>query len=535
VQTTGIVSHALGTASAPTVTFTGDTNTGIYSPGADQVAISTNGTGRLTVSTTAVSSTLAVDHPLGAVGTPSITFTGDLNTGFWSPTADTIAVSTGGSERLRIDSSGRLGLGTSTPGAALDVVGGTAGSLNAPAVFIENNKFLTWKNTTGTWAAGAYATSGNDFLLAAANNLTFGSGSSATERVRIDSSGRVGIGTTSPDTALSVQGAAGSTQLTLTDATNATVRLGTPAASVGLLSVGSGQSLAFGTQSTPGSTYTERARIDSSGRLLVGTSSSSNVNIATFQGNSSLSTGTGIVNIALGNTSPGTTDQLGRLQFTDSGHNSAAEIVGQRDSGTWNTSTSRPTRLVFSTTADGASSPTERMRITNNGAICVGGLTGTVGTFAWISSIARSSSYAAYQARLFDTTTASVFENYNSSGTFVGGITASNTATSFPTSSDARLKINIQDANNATSILDRIRVVSHEWKDDDSTVDFGVIAQELYPVAPQAVTAGDDNEEIERVWSVDYSKLVPILVKALQESNERIETLEAEVAALKAS
>jgi hypothetical protein len=174
------------------------------------------------------------------------------------------------------------------------------------------------------------------------------------------------------------------------------------------------------------------------------------------------------------------------------------------------------------------------MRILSSGAICVGGLTGTVGTFAWISSIARSGSYSAYQARLFDTTSASIFENYNSSGTYIGGITASNTATSFPTSSDERLKTNIQDANNATSVLDQIRVVSHGWKDDESTVDFGVIAQELHPVAPQAVTAGDDGEEIKRVWSVDYSKLVPILVKALQESNERIETLEAEVAALKA-
>jgi sugar lactone lactonase YvrE len=47
VQTTGIFSHALGTATAPTVTFTGDTNTGIYSPGADQLAISTNGVQRV--------------------------------------------------------------------------------------------------------------------------------------------------------------------------------------------------------------------------------------------------------------------------------------------------------------------------------------------------------------------------------------------------------------------------------------------------------------------------------------------------------
>jgi hypothetical protein len=114
ITTTGVINPALGTAALPSVAFTGDPNTGIYSPGADQVAISTNGTGQLTVSTTAVSSTLAVDHPLGAVGTPSITFTGDLNTGIFSPAADTLAASTGGSERARIDSSGRLLVGTST-------------------------------------------------------------------------------------------------------------------------------------------------------------------------------------------------------------------------------------------------------------------------------------------------------------------------------------------------------------------------------------------------------------------------------------
>ena len=98
-----------GTAAAPSIYFKDSgTDTGIYSPGTDQVAISTGGTSRLAVSTTAVSSTLAVDHPLGAVGTPSITFTGDLNTGIWSPTADTIAFSKGGAEAMRINSAGSL-------------------------------------------------------------------------------------------------------------------------------------------------------------------------------------------------------------------------------------------------------------------------------------------------------------------------------------------------------------------------------------------------------------------------------------------
>jgi hypothetical protein len=103
-----------GTAALPSIAPIGDTNTGVFSPGADQLAISTGGTSRLAVSTTAISSTLAVDHPLGAVGTPSITFTGDLNTGIFSPAADMLAFVEGGAEAMRIDSSARLLVGQSS-------------------------------------------------------------------------------------------------------------------------------------------------------------------------------------------------------------------------------------------------------------------------------------------------------------------------------------------------------------------------------------------------------------------------------------
>jgi hypothetical protein len=98
----------LGAVGTPSLTFTGDLNTGIYSPGADQVAISTGGTQRLNADTAAVTSTLPVVHPLGAVGTPSITFTGDLNTGIYSPAADTLAASIAGTEQWRLSSSGNL-------------------------------------------------------------------------------------------------------------------------------------------------------------------------------------------------------------------------------------------------------------------------------------------------------------------------------------------------------------------------------------------------------------------------------------------
>jgi len=97
-----------GTAAAPGLAFTSDLNTGLFRVGADQVAITTGGTSRLAVSTTAVSSTLPVDHPLGAVGTPSLTFTGDLNTGLFSPGSDTVALVTGGVQRVSVDSTGTI-------------------------------------------------------------------------------------------------------------------------------------------------------------------------------------------------------------------------------------------------------------------------------------------------------------------------------------------------------------------------------------------------------------------------------------------
>jgi len=112
------------------------------------------------------------------------------------------------------------------------------------------------------------------------------------------------------------------------------------------------------------------------------------------------------------------------------------------------------------------------------------------------------------------------------SGTYVGGMEYTNTATIFATSSDVRMKKDIVDAPDTSAKIDQIRIVSHGWKHDEEIVEFGVIAQELYSVAPQAVIKGDDTDEIKKPWSVDYSKLVPMMIKEIQ-------SLKAEVATLK--
>jgi hypothetical protein len=146
-----------GTAAAPAFYFKDSgTDTGIYSPGADQVGISTGGTLRFSISTTATTSTLAIVHPLGAVGTPSITFTGDLNTGIYSSGADALDFATGGTRRVGIASTGDVTVygGNVTLNAQSDLRFADSDSSNwvafqAPATVASN---VTWTlpSTDGT-------------------------------------------------------------------------------------------------------------------------------------------------------------------------------------------------------------------------------------------------------------------------------------------------------------------------------------------------------------------------------------------------
>jgi hypothetical protein len=145
-----------GTASAPSVSFSGDTNTGMLSAGADQIGWSTGGTQRLLLSNTALTPTVPVLAPAGSAAAPSLSFSGDTNTGLFSAAADTVGWAVNGTERARLTATGlRLGNAGSNPGAALDVRGeGVPDAVASVTRSSEDNggPFLRLRKSRGTTA-----------------------------------------------------------------------------------------------------------------------------------------------------------------------------------------------------------------------------------------------------------------------------------------------------------------------------------------------------------------------------------------------
>lgn len=101
------------------------------------------------------------------------------------------------------------------------------------------------------------------------------------------------------------------------------------------------------------------------------------------------------------------------------------------------------------------------------------------------------------------------------------------TAVRYNTTSDIRLKKNFKSAPSARKVIDCIKVESYDWKESNEHVEHGFVAQRLNECAPYAVSSSDDPKHI---WGVDPSKLVPALIKYVQEQDARISRLEADAA-----
>jgi len=326
LSATGVATFSAGSAAAPAITTTGDTNTGIFFPAADTISFSEGGAESMRITSagdvgigtttpdiigygagnttlgTKASATFVPNIQIGTVGVAAATTTilGDHNfyglNGGSSVVARSIIRSRldgaidatnisflnyiGGAatERMRLDSSGNLGIGTTSPAYKLDVKGVAAVSSGADS----GGYRLLYSGANAlsrSWILRNDVNAYGDFTIATSTTQT---GSTFTDRLVINNSGNVGIGTTSPLALLSLGSLVAAQKFLLYDAGNFSkygfgiqtneFRQFYPSDAV----------LTFGTISiADGSTFTERARITSGGYFKAS-------NAGTYQG----STGT---------------------------------------------------------------------------------------------------------------------------------------------------------------------------------------------------------------------------------------------------
>ena len=320
-----------------------------------------------------------------------------------------------------------------------------------------------------------------------------------TEKVRIESGGNVGIGTSSPTQKLEVQGA------------NPVIRVNDTASSY-----------SYGQQVTSSAwriydynAAAERMRIDSSGNVGIGTSSPQRP-LHVFYNSSNVGAYTAILQGATGGYGAGVSFQS---QLTGGALAEMARITADGE-GAWNTTASnQDAGLRFYTALDGTVA--KKMTLDASGNLLVG--TTNVGASSKLTVDATSTNGLA----VVDTgnTSGRDYATFISNGATCGSISRVGTTSAvlYNTSSDARLKHGIIDAPEASSLIDAIQVRSFKWNADNSEQRYGFIAQELLEVAPEAVSVPKDPED---TMGVDYSKLVPMLVKELQSVRARLAQLE---------
>lgn len=303
----------------------------------------------------------------GSAAAPTLAHSGDTNTGMFFPAADTIAFSEGGVEAMRLDSAGNVGIGTTSPSRKLTI---NENSGDAISVRSADTNFSSIGIGVSTGSAITYIQSTNSGS-GTIQPLTFWTG--ASERARITSAGNVGIGTTSPgnfsgvsfgDSILDVNGAI----QVRGDATNgvAIFQLGGDTFRKAIIysSVGTDTPyLAFGVATSGSSSFvSEYARITAAGDMGVGTTSpASRLDVTGAFGTSTTA-------FTIYNNSGASASNIARIDFrvnnTFGGNERVAAIWGLNP----NAGANNGGALVFATSANGtATTPTEKARFDQAG------------------------------------------------------------------------------------------------------------------------------------------------------------------------
>ena len=473
--------------------------------------------GNLGIGTASPARKLDVNGPIRIADSTVLEWGGTTVAINGASSTNTLTFATASTERMRLDASGNLGIGTTSTLGRLSVQTAAGSSLNVRdslAVTGVTGAMLDIWNTPAAASSVPFAIRAADFRFGTDSAGTF------VERLRIDSSGNLGVGTGAP----SSYGNTGRMVLQTSSSTDGIVATFANSGSTGagiqffqnaVSAAGIGMPAGSGGLTFAPSGTTEKMRLDTAGNLGIGVTPSvwgvaiRAIDVSTA---GAIAASSNAAEVYLNSYYNGTS-------FIYKNTAVASKYEQSLGAHKW-----------FNAPSGTAGNPitfTQAMTLDENGDLMVGTTSSTlVSGYAARLNIVYPGSTTKYGIALrpsTDTTTSIVFCRADGLA-IVGSITQTASATAYNTTSDQRLKDNIQNAPEASDLIDAIQVRSFDWKADGSHQRYGFVAQELVTVAPEAVSAPADPDEM---MAVDYSKLVPMLVKEIQSLRARVATMEA--------
>ena len=420
-------------------------------------------------------------------------------------------------QAMTLDASGRLGIGTTSPSANLDIVAptGTA-KIKVGNNTLAGGSYLNLQGASGskTWfVASNYNIGGAlEFIQSTANG---GSTPAGTASMLLDSSGNVGIGTSSPAGKLQV-GANGSA--IILDNVYSSASPPTTGNDQYIFRDTNDGSLNFSSRPGGGGNYkfwngaTQLAIITNAGNVGIGTSSpNARLDVAS---------------------SSGSAGQVNTHVMLTRGTSIGAYLATERAAATNNVSalifgvnSAERARIMSDGNLQVSSNGTPDATTTNSG-INVNGYYGVLGLnhsgsdYSIVNIHTSGGNNKLFEWRWANST--------------VGTISTNGSSTSYNTSSDYRLKEDWVAVADASTRVNALKPVNFAWKATGTRVD-GFLAHELAEVVPEAVTGEKDAVDADGnpvYQGIDQSKLVPLLTAALQEALAKIESLTARVSAL---
>ena len=430
-----------------------------------------------------------------------------------SPSANILAFGNwAGTERMRIDASGNVGIGTCVPSQQLSF--GMLTNSATRTYTTDNQGTLSFYNlTTGNLEAYldiASVRTGNDDTLGGANirflTQTVCSITSACERMRITSSGQVAIGATSNFNNFTIKSSSDTI-------TSGGLSFQSRTAVTNYIAMGLNSCNDFEIQTWTAPSWITRMYIKNDGNIGIGTTSpSQKLHIASSSNPYIRIDDTGV-------------NSEGGVIMQPTGYNAKGGLTLNFSNGEFKLFTGETNNGYFQTFYTNG---VERMRITACGGVVIGSClaapTGAENGW-WVKTPNETRAYFS------STTEALAINRYGSTGIMLafdyigsgkGNISTNGSAISYNTTSDYRLKEDLKEVSGLDKIS-AIKVYDFKWKSNDNRMD-GVLAHELQQILPYAVIGEKDAEQMQ---GVDYSKLVPILIKGMQEQQCTINLLKS--------